>query len=133
MAWHLRSIAPVDHLEVVCNGRVAATIKVAGPRTAADVDGTVPMRESGWCLLRASTDHAEYPILDNYVYATTSPVYVTIGGRPPRSSVDAAYFSAWIDRVRETTERYPDWNSPAEKASVMDRLAAARAIYEAKR
>jgi TolB protein len=127
---HLASIVPVDHLEVVCNGNVVRTIRLAGTRTAADESGTLPVRDSGWCLLRASTDRAEYPVLDNYVYATTSPVYVTVAGRVPRSPADAAWFSAWIDRVREATERYPDWNSPAEKAAVLARLAAARAVYE---
>ena len=129
----LRSIAPVDHLEVVCNGRTVQAIRLAGARTTADVDGTVPVRDSGWCLLRASTDRAEYPILDNYVYATTSPVYVTVADRRAHSSEDAQYFTAWVDRVREATEHYPDWNSPAEKARVMSRLAAARSVYEALR
>ena len=127
---HLASIVPVDHLEIVCNGRVLRTIRLAGARTAAEESGTLPLRDSGWCVLRASSDGAEYPVLDNYVYATTSPVYVTIAGRAPRSSADAAWFGAWIDRVREATERYPDWNSPAEKAAVLARLAAAHAVYE---
>ena len=127
---HLASIVPLDHLEVVCNGRVVERVPLAGARTAADTEGSLALAQSGWCLARASSDHAEYPVLDNYVYATTSPIYVTVGGRAARSPADAAWFSAWIDRVRETTERYPDWNSPAEKASVMARLAAARAVYE---
>jgi TolB protein len=125
----LASIVPVDHLEIVCNGRVVHTIRLDGARTAADERGTLPLRDSGWCLLRASTDRAEYPVLDNYVYATTSPVYLTIAGHAPRSPADAAWFGAWIDRVREATERHPDWNSPAEKAAVLARLAAARAVY----
>ena len=127
---HLASIVPVDHLEIVCNGRLVRTIRPAGARTAADDSGTLPISDSGWCLLRASSDRAEYPVLDNYVYATTSPVYVTVAVRKPRSSADAAWFAAWIDRVREATERHPDWNSPAEKAAVLARLAAARAVYE---
>jgi TolB protein len=127
---HLASIVPVDHLEIVCNGRVVRRIPLAGPRTAADASGTLPIRDSGWCLLRASSDQAEYPVLDNYVYATTSPVYVTVAGRAPRSAADAAWFSAWIDRVAEATARHPDWNSPDEKAAVLARLAAARAVYE---
>jgi TolB protein len=126
----LRSIVPVDHLEVVCNGRVAATLKLSGARDSADVTGTVPMKESGWCVLRASSDGAEYPVLDNYVYATTSPVYVTIGGKRPRSPEDAKYFAAWIARTTEVTSRYPDWNSAAEKEYVLKRLAEAKAIYE---
>jgi hypothetical protein len=84
---------------------------------------------SGWCLLRASTDGARAPILDNYVYATTSPVYVSIGGRPARSAADARYFAAWIDRVAESTAAYPDWNSRAERALVLERLAQAKAVF----
>jgi hypothetical protein len=126
----LRSIVPVDHLEVVCNGHVAATLKLSGARDSADATGTVPLKESGWCVLRASSDGAEYPVLDNYVYATTSPVYVTIGGKQPRSPEDAKYFAAWIARTIEVTSRYPDWNSAAEKEYVLKRLAEAKAIYE---
>lgn len=126
----LRSIVPVDHFEVVCNGRVAQTLKLSGARDSADVNGTLPLNESGWCALRASSDGAEYPVLDNYVYATTSPVYVTIGGARPRSPEDAKYFAAWIARTIDTTSHYPDWNSAAEKEYVLKRLAEARAIYE---
>jgi hypothetical protein len=67
--------------------------------------------------------------MDNYVYATTSPIYVTIGGRPPRSSEDAAYFIAWIDRLTEGVINYPDWNSSSEKDGVLRRLAEAKAIF----
>jgi len=126
----LRSIVPVDHLEVVCDGRVAATLKLLGVRDSADATGTVPLKESGWCVLRASSDGAEYPVLDNYVYATTSPVYVTIGGKRPRSPEDAKYFAAWIARTIEVTSQYPDWNSAAEKEYVLKRLAEAKAVYE---
>jgi TolB protein len=126
----LRSIVPLDHLEVVCNGRVAATLKLSGARDSADAAGTVPVKESGWCVLRAWSDGAEYPVLDNYVYATTSPVYVTIGGQRARSPEDAKYFAAWIARTIEVTSQYPDWNSPAEKEYVLKRLAEAKAVYE---
>jgi hypothetical protein len=126
----LRSIVPVDHFEVVCNGRVVETLKLPGTRDSLDVAGTLPLKESGWCVLRASSDNAEYPVLDNYVYATTSPVYVTIGGKAPRSAEDAKYFVAWIERTIDITSHYPDWNSAAEKEYVLGRLAEARAIYE---
>jgi TolB protein len=126
----LRSIVPLDHLEVVCNGRVAATLKLSGARDSADGAAAMPMKESGWCVLRASSDSAEYPVLDNYVYATTSPVYVTIGGKRPRSLEDAKYFAAWIARTIEITSQYPDWNSASEKEYVLKRLAEAKAVYE---
>jgi TolB protein len=126
----LRSIVPVDHLEVVCNGKVAQALKLEGARDSADVSGTIPVQESGWCVLRAWSEKAEYPVMDNYAYATTSPVYVTIGGRRAYSKQDADYFKAWIDRTIEITGQYPDWNSPEEKQTVMKNLRDARAIYE---
>ncbi len=88
------------------------------------------MSESGWCVLRASSDQAEYPVLDNYVYATTSPVYVTVGGKAPHSAEDAKYFVAWINRVAEATAAYPDWNSAEEKTYVLGRIAEAKKVYE---
>jgi TolB protein len=129
----IKSIVPVDHLEIVCNGAVVKSLagKDAGAsRDAADVSGTILLKESGWCVLRASSDKAEYPVLDNYVYATTSPIYVTIGGKRPRSPEDAKYFAAWIERMIEVTGKYPDWNSPAEKEYVMGRLREARTIFQ---
>jgi hypothetical protein len=93
------------------------------------VAGTVALPESGWCVLRASSDGAEYPVLDNYVYATTSPIYVSVGGQRPRSPEDAKYFAAWIDRVTEATAAYPDWNSADEQKYVLGRLAEAKRIY----
>ncbi len=126
----LRSIVPVDHLEVVCNGRVERNLKLGAARDSADVSGTIPLEESGWCVLRASSDKAEYPVLDNYVYATTSPIYATISGKPPHSPEDAKYFSAWIERVIEATSQYPDWNSAAEKEYVLSKLTEAKQVFE---
>jgi TolB protein len=126
----LRSIVPVDHLEVICNGRIAQTLTLNAARDSVEARGTLPLKESGWCVLRASSDKAEYPVLDNYVYATTSPIYVTIGGKVPRSPEDANYFAAWIERVMDATSHYPDWNSVAEKDGVLKELAQAKGIFE---
>ena len=68
--------------------------------------------------------------MDNYTYATTSPVYITISGKRAYSKKDAEYFEAWIDRTTEITSQHPDWNSPAEKELVLKRLREARSIYE---
>ena len=126
----LRSIVPVDHAQVVCNGRIVRELPLGAHRDRLEVRGTLPFKCSGWCVLRAFTSQAEYPILDNFVYATTSPVYVSVGGERPRSGEDARYFEAWIDHLMETTARYPDWNSPAEKATALKQLQDARAVYQ---
>jgi TolB protein len=125
----MRSVVPVDHLEVVCNGKVAQILKLEGTRDFADDSGTVPVNESGWCVLRIWSEKAEYPVMDNYAYATTSPVYVTLGGKRAFAKEDADYFVAWIDRTIQITDQYPDWNSAEEKEGVMKKLRDAKAIY----
>jgi TolB protein len=126
----LRSIVPVDHLEIVCKGKVVKTLATDAGKESADITGALPLQESGWCVLRAWSETAEYPVMDNYSYATTSPVYVTIGRKRAYSRKDAEYFAAWIDRTIEVTSRYPDWNSPAEKEHVLKRLREAKTVYE---
>ncbi len=125
----LRSIVAVDHLDLVCNGRVVRSFVTRRALDHGEFSGSMPLNDSGWCVARASTDAGRYPVLDTYVYATTSPIYYTIAGRKPRSPDDARYFAAWIDRMTETTSAYPDWNNAAQKRSVLERLAQAKAVF----
>jgi TolB protein len=125
----LRSIVGVAHLELVCNGKVVRSFVTRSPVDHGDFTGSIAVHDSGWCVARASTDAGRYPVLDTYVYATTSPIYVTVGGAKPRSPADARYFAAWIDRITATTAAYPDWNSAAEKQGVLDRLTQAKAVF----
>jgi hypothetical protein len=85
---------------------------------------------SGWLLLRAWSERAEYPVLDLYPYATTGPVYLTVGGAPVRSAADAAYFVQWIDRVRGAALASKDWNTDAERDGVLELIRRAREEFE---
>jgi Tol biopolymer transport system component len=125
----LFSMVPVDHLQVVCNGKVARELAMNSERTGAHIDAFVPIAASGWCVLRAFSDKAEYPILDLYPYATTSPVYVNVAGAPVRSAEDAAYFVAWVDRLIAAARSNNSWNTDAEKESVLALLQEARTKY----
>lgn len=125
----LRSIVAVDHVELVCNGRMVKSLIARKGADHGDFTGDVALEDSGWCIARASSDAGRYPVLDTYVYATTSPIYVTVANAAPRSAQDARYFVAWIDRMAETTSAYPDWNSMAEKQYVLQRLAQAKAVF----
>jgi hypothetical protein len=68
-------------------------------------------------------------VLDVYPFASTSPIYVTVGDDPVRSARDAAYFIAWIDRVAEAVGKHQGWANDAERATAMERIAAARRIF----
>jgi TolB protein len=123
----LFSIVPVDHLQIVCNGKMIQEIN--SYHGAAQIQGSIPLETSGWCVLRAFSDKAEYPVLDLYPYATTSPVYVSVAGAPVRSAADAAYFMAWVDRLISAARSNTSWNTEAEKASVLSMLQEARGKY----
>ena len=87
------------------------------------------LEASGWCVLRAFSDKAEYPILDLYPYATTSPVYISVAGVPVHSASDAAYFVAWVDRLIAAAKSNASWNTEAEKESVLSMLQEAKGKY----
>jgi Tol biopolymer transport system component len=125
----LRSFVPLDHLQVICNGEVVRDLKLSGDGETADVEDTIPISRSGWCLLRAWNDKPEHPVLDQYPYATTSPIYVTVAGSNPKRTDDAAYFIAWIDRLTEETKSNQDWNTVAEKNAMLEMLNSARKVY----
>jgi TolB protein len=126
----LRSLVPVDHLEVICNGRVAQEVTLPGDRMSADLHGEVFVEKSGWCLLRAWGEKAEYPILDQYPYATTSPIYIIVGGEATTSADDARYFLAWIDRLKQAAIANHDWNTDAEKERVANLLSDAAKVFQ---
>jgi hypothetical protein len=126
----LRSIVPVDHLELVVNGEVVKAFELGGDRTSFDGDGTAMLPPGGWVLLRAWNDDAHPDILDLYPYATTNPVWTE--GEAVPDPADAAYFVAWLDRVIAAADARDDWNTAQEERETLDYLRAARATYAAK-
>ena len=125
----MNSIVPLEHLQIVCNGKIARDLAMNGDRMSAHVNGSIQLEASGWCALRAFSDKAEYPILDLYPYATTSPVYISVAGAPLHNAADAVYFVAWIDRLIAASLANTSWNTEAEKQSVLSMLQQARVKY----
>jgi Tol biopolymer transport system component len=125
----LRSLVPIDHLQIVCNGEVVSELKLQD-HSSADLAGSIPLAKTGWCVLRALSDKPEHPILDLYPYATTSPVYVTVAGSRLQSKDDAVYFIAWIDRLIAAAKANTDWNNDGEKTATLNLLDYGKHIYE---
>ncbi|MGH8135147.1 MAG: CehA/McbA family metallohydrolase, partial [Steroidobacteraceae bacterium] len=111
----LRSPVPMDHLELVQNGKVIKNFAPKGARTQFDWNGTVELKTGGWILLRAFNDAPNPWVLDLYPYATTGAIYIASPAAPPAPE-DAAYFVSWMDRVIEAVEARGGWNDDREKA-----------------
>ncbi|MGH8224447.1 MAG: CehA/McbA family metallohydrolase, partial [Woeseiaceae bacterium] len=129
----LRSIVPVDHLELVWNGEVVQVLSPGERHDHADFAGTLAVDGSGWLLLRAWNERSHPDVFDLYPYATTSPVYVIVAGKPPRSAADAAYFIAWLERVREAAARHPDYNNAEERKAVLANIDRALEEFRTRR
>jgi hypothetical protein len=125
----MRSLAPLDHVEVLYNGRVIAR-HGGKDATSADLSGALTVNESGWILLRAWSDDAEPLVFDLYPYASTSPVYVSIEGAPASSPDDARFFLRWIDRIIASAEARQDYNDVQEKQDTLNYLRGGRAVFE---
>ena len=131
----MNSIVAVDHLQLVGNGEVVAEIPLSEDRRrseAAVQTVELQVEKSGWYVLRAFTESARYPILDNQVSATTSPIYVTVAGAPLRSKADAAFFLAWIDKMEEASKGHPGYNSVGEWEEIRATLEGAREVLRAR-
>jgi TolB protein len=125
----MRSIVPVDHVQLIGNGAVVAEIPASADHTSAETTVKLAVKTSGWYVLRAFTEQGRHPILDFHVSGTTSPIYVTVAGAPPRSKPDADFFLAWIDKMEAASKDHPDYNSAVEREAVLRSLDDARTVF----
>jgi hypothetical protein len=102
-------------VEVVVNGRVAASREVPADGREHAVEFSVPVERSSWIALR------QFPQLH------TNPVNVLIGGKPIRASRASAQWAlACIDQLwRIRSSRI----SPAERPDAEKAYEEARAVY----
>ncbi|HNP95863.1 MAG TPA: CehA/McbA family metallohydrolase, partial [Cyclobacteriaceae bacterium] len=128
----MRSIIPMDHLEIIQNGKVVKDIKLSGDKTTADLEGTLTLDQSGWLLLRAWNDTDHELIQDFYPYATTNPVYVIKDSMSIRSPQDADYFIRWIDKIYESASRQ-NYFTEAEKELTLKHILTAKSVFESRK
>lgn len=120
---------PLNRVEVIYNGRVAASGKTdRNNGLDVPIDTGVSVPRSGWISLRAigntHPDHSGGPL-----EAHMAPVYIDVAGKPTVSREDAEYFLQWIDRISLALRLRDRVPSPELKRHVTAQLEAARDIY----
>jgi TolB protein len=128
----LRSIVPMQHLELLQNGKVIKAFELGDDRQHFDAAGQVDVADGGWILLRAWNEGADPQVLDLYPYATTNPIWLDLPGGAPPAPAEATYFVAWLDRVVAAVDARDDFNTDEEKALTLAYLRQARALYQRK-
>jgi hypothetical protein len=124
----LRSALPVDKLEVVVNGEPVISRAVSG-RKELTVEHEIPLQGSSWVAARAVGPQHRLILNDVQAFAHTSPVYVSVAGRPARSGADAGFFVDWIDRLMARVEERGRFSTPERKKEVLALFARAREVY----
>jgi TolB protein len=98
----VESYVPIDKLEVIVNGKLAAHDELVPgdpkrPRLSR-FDTELPIDRSSWVALRVRGPD-DPTVFDGPAWAHTSPVYVAVAGKRVASRPDAEFFVNWIDQM----------------------------------
>ncbi|MHC4116993.1 MAG: CehA/McbA family metallohydrolase [Planctomycetota bacterium] len=126
----LRSIQRIDSLELLFNGKVVKRADLDDERPSPILReslamGLKPLR-SGWVAARATFTSPDGHLRQ----AHTSPVYVTVDGKPTASKADAEYMIRWIDRLLEVSDTPGRYESDDRRRQTQAVFKEARGIYE---
>ncbi len=126
----LRSIQRIDSLELLYNGKVIKKIELEDEKPSpilreSAAIGFKPLR-SGWVAARATFRGPDGHLRQ----AHTSPVYVTVDGKPAASKADAEYMIRWIDRLLEVSNKAGRYKSDSERAETQVIFREAQQVYE---
>ncbi len=120
----IESIAPLDHVEIILNGRVVKTLSPSNPSTAGVfknvVNETFPLTGSSWVAVRAFEKNNGR----RNIFAHSSPIYLDIPNRPLRPRREEIDYL--ISRVKEEIVR----NQTILPREALQEYESALAIYE---
>jgi hypothetical protein len=125
VTWTSRTAAE-GSIEVVQDGAVVAAQRATvSPGSPGRLTASLKVTRSGWICARrmGEREHQSH----------TAAVFVTVGGRPVRASVDdPEYFVRYIDNLLEKTAENGAWGMyfRTEREAAHARYRAAKAVYE---
>jgi TolB protein len=127
VAGEAKAQFPLEKLEVVVSGQVAATELAGANSSQVSLNEELAIDRSGWIALRVKGQRGPSQQAAE-AFAHTSAVYVEVAGRPARSAEDAEYFIRWIQRLRDDV-RGRDRIPAPQQAHVEEQLSQAVAFY----
>ncbi len=128
-----RSIVPIDHVELVVNGKVIRTLPSGRNRVGADFEGDAKVGGNGWLLVRAWNDGAVPEVFDIYPYATTNPVFFRTNGAATHCGPDADFFLKWLDRLQAAASAHEGYNTAAERELTLRQITDAQTVMSRRR
>ena len=120
---------PMDRVEVLVNGRVAATLHPGADSTRIEGAPAVYVHESSWIAARALGRARGWFQTGDTLFAHTGPFYIDMDGRRAARKEDAMYFVAWIDSLAALTAEKGSFASAGDSLAVLGILRQAREWY----
>lgn len=114
---------PVDYLEIVQNGTVAASVRLAELADSRGELPTVTFDGSGWVLIRCVTQSP-----DHCRMAMSSPWWVDVPGAPRISRSAVQFFQQWLEDYVDRAAQLP----PERRERVAPYIRAARRFWDAR-
>ena len=90
--WKLKVHSPISYekVEIFVNGDVVWT-KKSKKGYSETYSGSIEIPEGGWVTARVSGSKSEWPMMDSYIFAESSPLWFDeIGSTAPNAKIDAA-------------------------------------------
>ncbi len=126
----LRSIQPIDSLEILANGKVIKSVNLkdrpSSPILEESIVTAFEPRRSGWVAVRAILTAPDGRLRQ----AHTSPIYISVDGKSTASKADAEYMIRWIDRLVQVANKPGRYKSDAERTQVQALYQLARQKYQ---
>ena len=117
----VQSACPLSALEVIVGGTTVRSepcpAKHGGGIIIKQLVADIAMERSGWVALRARGPESRH-VLGGAAWAHSSPVFVTVAGKPIASKKDAAFFVEWIDRLIDSMGRRNRYAKPEDRQRV---------------
>ena len=126
----LQSIQSIDSLEIISDGKLIKKVglenRASWPLLKESITSEFRSHRSGWVAARTIFTSPDGRLRQ----AHTSPVYITVDGKPTASKKDAEYMIRWIDCLLRVSEKPGRYQSDRELAEAQVIFRKARRIYQ---
>jgi hypothetical protein len=119
---------PLDAVDLLVNGRPVYSMPVNG-KDSLEFTRRIRIEKSSWIALRALGPRHRLILNDTMAFAHTSPVYITVGGKPVRVADDIRFYREWVERLIARTEKSGRFSTPERKTEVVELFRKALSFY----
>lgn len=123
VAAKARAFVPIERLLVLVNGKAIATVE--GPGRELSWSGEIALEASSWIALQAEGGPSPF-ITDSYLFAHSTPVWVTVSGRPVLVEEDRAYLERYVEALIVLVRSEEDFRNEIEREMTIRGFTDAR-------